>query len=418
MSAQRIKRHRGRRLFFLLVLALVLSPQRTSTRAQSDSQPPEGAVDLGTGLYVREDDDLVVEDTPSIRFTRTYRNADSRSRAFGIGTNHPYNAFLVGDNTAFSWAALITADGGSIHYVRISPGSTLASAVFEHTATPSEFYKSRLTWNGRAWEIILRDGSRYWFSAYTGKESGRCGMIGYRDSQGRALGMRCDGAGNLISISTPNRRGIKLTYDASNRITRARTHFGRVVHVVNYEYDARGRLIKVRRIYVDIVGVLIQLVARLFGLPVPDEIARYDETMEYAYDDLHQMVRIREPGIVITNRYRDDRVVKQMLGNGETFKFDYVLNSQRSIIQTDVTREDGSVRRVTFNADGYAVSDTYALGTSRQRAIIYTRQAGSNRVLMVTLMCSPTRPPMKITAPLTPGERLDEADPQWLQRCE
>ena len=46
--------------------------------------------------------------------------------------------------------------------------------------------------------------------------------------------------------------------------------------------------------------------------------------------------------------------------------------------QTDVTDPRGIVRRVTFNAAGYPLSDTEALGLSEQQAMTYERQANTN----------------------------------------
>lgn len=43
--------------------------------------------------------DLALPDVVPIALTRTYRQADSRSRAFGIGASHPYDMFLGGDTT-------------------------------------------------------------------------------------------------------------------------------------------------------------------------------------------------------------------------------------------------------------------------------------------------------------------------------
>src|SRR6185436_587283 len=47
-------------------------------------------VDLSTGLFVSEFTDLYEPDIIPIEIRRVYRPGDSTSRAFGIGTNHPY----------------------------------------------------------------------------------------------------------------------------------------------------------------------------------------------------------------------------------------------------------------------------------------------------------------------------------------
>jgi hypothetical protein len=236
---------------------LFLPLQGASGTNQATDRDP---VDLNTGLYVLEDDDLVVEDTLPIRFTRVYRNRDTRLRSFGIGTSHSYDLFLAGDSSTFRYVDLIMPDGGRIHYARISPGTGYVDGKFEHTTSPTEFYKSRLEWNGNGWDINLQDGSSYSFSAcHSAKRPGQCGMISYQDPHGRVLKITRDSAGNIIHIVTSSKRGIKFTNDRENRITRARRHFGRVINLVSYQYDDLGRLVKVRTIYLDILQAMFKL---------------------------------------------------------------------------------------------------------------------------------------------------------------
>jgi len=124
----------------------------TATRSRAILQPasPKDAdpVDLETGLYVRNNVDLYLKDSIPIEFNRVYRNADPRSRAFGIGASNSYEMFISGDSAAFTYVELILADGSRLHYNRVSPGQDFASAVFENTNTPTEFYGSRISWNG------------------------------------------------------------------------------------------------------------------------------------------------------------------------------------------------------------------------------------------------------------------------------
>jgi hypothetical protein len=61
-------------------------------------------------------------------------------------------------------ADLILPNGSKIHYVRISPsGLPCYQTVFEHTTTPTAFYKSRIAWNGNGWDLTLVDGTVYVF---------------------------------------------------------------------------------------------------------------------------------------------------------------------------------------------------------------------------------------------------------------
>src|ERR1700746_433821 len=79
--------------------------------------------DVETGIYYRTYLDLSIDDGIPIRFERTQRNQDTRSRSFGIGASTSYDMFIIGDTEKFSWVALVLADGGQIRYARISPGT-------------------------------------------------------------------------------------------------------------------------------------------------------------------------------------------------------------------------------------------------------------------------------------------------------
>ena len=48
----------------------------------------KGYIHLGTGLYIREDEDLIVRGTPTLFLRRTYRSGFHVQREFGIGTTH------------------------------------------------------------------------------------------------------------------------------------------------------------------------------------------------------------------------------------------------------------------------------------------------------------------------------------------
>jgi YD repeat-containing protein len=193
-------------------------------------------VDLGTGLFVQKKTDITVADILPITLRRTYRPGDNASRAFGIGATHPYDMFLWSVNN-YQEADLILPDGERIHYTRISPGTGWTDAVYEHTATPSVFYKSRISWNGSGWDLRLKDGTVYVFPEFASLQS-------IRDRYGNQITITRSGgsSGNITQITSPKGRWMQFTYDSSNRITQAKDNAGRTV---NYTYDAGGRLWKV-----------------------------------------------------------------------------------------------------------------------------------------------------------------------------
>ena len=126
--------------------------------------------------------------------------------------------------------------GGWVDYTRISPGSGFTTAVFEHTATPSKFHRSKIAWNGSGWDLRLKDGTIYVFpDSEVATSPGQAALTGVRDRNGNAITLRRDSTGRLLEIGSPHGRWIRLTYDALNRITRADDHTGRFV---TYTYDA------------------------------------------------------------------------------------------------------------------------------------------------------------------------------------
>jgi RHS repeat-associated protein len=317
-------------------------------------------VDLGTGLFILNKTDLVVSGPSPLEVRRTYRQNDSRSRSFGIGASHLYDLFLVGDISPWTYIEVIVADGARLHFDRISPGTGFADAVYEHTSTPTPFFKSRIAWNGNGWDLTMKDGTRITFrEGFLASRPTESAATRIQDRYGNAIVLTRESDGDLIRISSTLSPGrwIDLTYDASHRVTQARDHIGRTVQ---YTYDASGRLWTVT----DAAG----------GITA------------YTYDAGHRMLTITDPrGIVyLTNAYDTaGRVTTQTQADTSTYQFAYTVNGSGEITQTDVTNPRGYVRRVTFDAAGYAQSDTRAVGQPEQQTTAYERQAGTNLLLAV-----------------------------------
>ena len=198
-------------------------------------------VDLGTGLFVMEKTDLYLPDIIPLALTRTYRQGDSQSRPFGIGSTHPYAIFLWSADE-YDEADLIMPDGARVHYVRTSSGTGFTDAVFEHTATPTAFYKSVISWNGNGWDLRRKDGMVYVFGDEAPLQS-------IRDRYGNTITLTWSntnffgsGTGRYSRWRRQAADSSNSRYDGSNRITQAKDNIGRTV---GYQYDASGRLWKV-----------------------------------------------------------------------------------------------------------------------------------------------------------------------------
>jgi RHS repeat-associated protein len=321
-------------------------------------------VDLSTGLFVLNKTDLAMADVLPVALTRTYRPGDSVSRAFGIGASHNYDWFLYSEN-GFLTISLVLAGGERVRYQRTSGGTGYVGAVLEHTEAPSPFYKSVLQYTGAhpgTWTITLRDGTVYAFT-FNGDLKSITDRFGNAITLSREM-IVVPGHpfpqpwGKIQRITSPGGQWIDVTYDSAGRIVQATDHGGRAV---GYSYDATGRLVRV----VDAAGGVT----------------------EYTYDGSHRLLTIKDArGIVfLTNTYDGNgRVQTQTQADSTTYQFAYTLDGAGKVTQTDMTNPRGYVRRVTFDAAGYPLTDTQAQGQSPAQTVTYTRQSGTNFILTAT----------------------------------
>ena len=309
-------------------------------------------VDISTGLLVDENTDLTLPDVLPLSLTRTYRTGDPVVRPFGLGFNHGYGIFLWSAQQ-YQQVDMILPDGGRVHYVRTSPGTGWADAVFEHTTTPSAFYRSTIRWNGSGWDLNLKDGTVFVFGE-------NAPLQAIRDRYGNTITVtHANGqTGNITRVTSPNGRWMAFSYDTSNRIVQAQDNGGRIV---KYTYDGLGRLANVT----DPNG---------------------DVTV-YTYDSSHRLLTITNPrGIMfVANQYdANGRVAHQRHADGGLFEFNYTLDRDGILTRTDVTDPRGIVDRTSFNTAGYCTVETQAVGLPEAQTTTWTRDPESNLVLTVT----------------------------------
>jgi RHS repeat-associated protein len=341
--------------------------------------PSEGdPVNLSSGLFVLENTDLTLNDVVPVHLTRTYRPNDSRGRAFGVGTTHPYDIFLVGAEGEYQYAELILPDGSRVHFDRISPGTGFSDAVLTHTKEPGRFYGSRIVWDGQGWQLTLRDGTVYSFPVSDQSFVTRpadAGLLEIRDRFGNSIRMTRDTTGssngrggNLLRITSPNGRWIKFTYETvpgssptEYRIEAATDNIGRRV---SYYYDSLNRLVEVEN---PEGGVTTYTYAG-----TSDRL----ETIRDARQNAECPPPCPSPPIV-TNEFRaDGKVSRQTYADGHILEFSYSI-SNGMVTQTTVEKPGGATRTVFYNSDGYCVRDTVATPTGT-RDVIYTRDETSN----------------------------------------
>jgi len=357
-------------------LAACTTAQRgtSSTPAAADARriaPPvsherwrplhKGAADLSTGIYVREDDDLVVNTPLPIVLRRTYNSGDSFARQFGLDATHPGEWWIHGNgDPRVPWGDLILADGGRIHFVRISPGDTQQGAVLRHDSTPTEFNGALLSWNGARWEMRFRNGSMAAFRDCAGREA--CSLLERRDPDGHRIEYVRDVSGTLLRMESEG-QSIAFDYDDHKRIARAYDTLGREV---TYTYDEGGRL------------------ARAAG---SDGIVR-----TYEYDEGGHLIGVRAPHWILRNWFdAAGRWVRQTLKDSDEDPDPYLATARYvveggSIVEADFDEGDG-VEVLRYNAQHYTLSDTLDADGPAPVVFDYNRDPVSNVSTSVRMSC-------------------------------
>ena len=316
-------------------------------------------VDMFTGLFLNESTDLQVNDVIPLSVARSYRQRDTGSRAFGIGTNMSYDIFLVGSISPWTYQDLVLPDGSKLRFTRTSAGTNYSDAVYQHNSSQGPFNGAILSWNGDGWDMKLKDGSVLKFPEAMYATAARKGaMIGIRDRYNNKLTLTRDSNSNLIKITSPSARYIQFTYDGYNRITLATDNLGRSV---KYDYDTTGHLIKV---------------------------TYPDQTFEaFTYDTKHNMLTVqdRRGKLMVTNVYdANNRITKQTYADNSTNLFAYALDGNGKGTQTDHTDGNSVVTRFIFNANGHATSVIKALGQPEQQTTSFERDPATNLLLSST----------------------------------
>jgi YD repeat-containing protein len=367
----------------------LLRPLRATAehREFSDSYQPrhKGYIDLGTGLYIRDDEDLIVRGVPPLVFQRTYRSRDREVREFGVGTTHNGELYLVGDPNTFQWIELILPTAGRIRFERTSPGTSYINAVFMHRSPSAEWDSAQLGWVGSEWVLRRSDGTRMRFLACgAGLPVPACSIVQELDSDGHATHYRRDQTGRLLRIEAEE-RWIALEYDDRGRISRASDNAKRSVR---YEYDGGGRLARVT---------------------TSDGIEH-----RYEYTALDEMALISDPGKIIENVYEDGRVVKQVnrFPNDQpyVFQFTWMMTAGR-VAEVESKRSDGTWTRYSYNTARYSVKESHGMSGMRPLTFEYTRDPVTNVVTSMVVTC-----PGRTGAMLRHSTHVRRGYEEWIKR--
>ena len=339
----------------------------------------KGRIDLGTGLYVRENEDLVVRGVPGLVLRRTYLSNYRVSRHFGVGTTHDGEVYLIGDGARFQSASLILATGTRINFARVSSGASVWNALFEHQESARDWRGTRLGWTGTSWALRRPDGSLSLFKP-CGGGGGSCSILKARDADGHTILFRRDAGGRLVRMET-GPAWIAFEYDLASRVARAHSS---ARQEVRYEYDARGRLSRV--------------------------VGHDGAVRRYTYTDADQMATIVEPGTDIENVYgADGRCIRQINrfpddDDAEPYIFDFSYDVENGeVVRVETKRSDRTWSRYTF-ASRDVTSEAWGRAGTELAAVAYVRDAPTREISSLTLTCPDrTGRPLPHTSIVTDG---------------
>lgn len=308
-------------------------------------------VDLGTGRFTYTQSDLTLGGFIPIEAQRAYSSGDGRQRPYGMGTMGTYDTFLT-SKKQWQEADLNLIDGSQVHFLRTSPGTSFTDAAFEARGTVGQFAGATMAWNGRGWDLRLRDGTVLIY----GDEAP---LQGIRDRFGHTVAIRRiaknvygSQIGAIVSITSSEGFWLTYDYDTAGQVTAIHDNAGRSV---SYTYDTG----------------LLKTVTDVNG-----------GVTTYGWDTAKRLTTITDAKnqLFLTNTYdTNNRVIQQRLADGGLYKFDYVLDGTgKKVVKTTVTDPAGAKRVVEYDASGYLAKDTSASGTTAERGYSVERDPATH----------------------------------------
>ena len=296
-----------------------------------ESAVNELQVDLHSGMFVLRQTDLFVPDVMPLVLTRTYRPWSLYVRAFGVGSNHPYDICPTGTRFPYTYQDLNLEDDRQIHFPRISKGTGYADAVFGHSETSSEFFGAQDAWNGNGWTLDFPDGRKFLFpEAYHAKSYAQGAATDMSDRAGHHIHLNRDPARNLKQLVSPSGHAINFQYDGENRIVEVSDDSG---NKRDYIYDTTGHL-----------DMVTDGTNPLYGF-------RYEPLLRERGYDPYQMTRIVDGKgqVLLRNEFADgSRISAQTLADGQVVRYDYLFDRHHDIVETTITLPDGKQQRFFF----------------------------------------------------------------------
>ncbi len=305
-------------------------------------------VDLSTGYFYVDQTDMVLPGRIPVVITRTYRTNMPNAGLFGYGATASFDVWLQAPSVFNNQTVVLVSPGNKQDIFSRQPDGTYIA-----TSSP-RLRGARLIVTGpadeRDYSLRFKDGMTWSFntSGLLTRQSDRNGntVTYFRDVFNRVVRIREPGGRDLVFDYDPSTPGLINIQSITDLI-------GRQIH---YTYDSAGRLVTVT----DAGGGVTR----------------------YTYDSTGNMLTLTDArGVTfLTNQYDvDGRIIRQTQADGGVWAFAYTSNGSY-ISQASVTNPRGDATTYRFNAAGYQISETNALG----HTTFFERQTGTNLILSVT----------------------------------
>lgn len=330
-------------------------------------------INLNTGNFIYEKEDLSISGVMPITFKRFYNAMDGRTdSSLGEGWNHNYEVRIERKKEK-NQVLILLEDGREIPYIeRIN-----------RSYEPLMGDKEKLVDWGKGYEYQASSDLTYFFD-----ENGQ--MVHQEDNNGNTLSFAYNDKGRLYKVWDAEGSELKYIYNEENHLICVTDHTGRKVEV-NYQY---GKLCVFTNVLGHTTSYTYNEDGKLQGIKTPQGVEglknEYDsvgrivrQTMadggvvELCYDDENNRSYIKEQNGSMTIHENDKkfRNIKTIYEDGEEI-FDYNEKNQR-ILYID---KNGNKTRYAYDDKGNMTQIIDAL--ARKTTMTYD---GNNRLINVKL---------------------------------
>ncbi|KWS06001.1 Rhs-family protein [Lysobacter capsici AZ78] len=330
-------------------------------KSAGDPSSAGDPIDLKTGEFLSAETDVAITDIVPLVIGRNYRPHDLQKREFGIGTSWNWGYTLNRPGSNYDVLELVLPNGTSVRFDRIAGTGNQgewrqvgSDTAFSGAVLKSVFDSDPTQPWGRAFRIVLRDGSRMQFSSWNDIR-----LRWVEDQHGNRTSLVYS-AGLVTKIVSPSGRSVSIDYDTSNRISAIRDHSGRAW---GYAYTGDGLLDQVTfpdnktKRYTYQVSLQSGSVAK--------------HRIESVFDRRGNRVLLNEFEIV--NGVSTGRVIRQTQADNGVIEIDYA-HSDGTTVGTLVTDPEGHKRRIVFDANSaYPKTETFGYGTPSAQTFAYER---------------------------------------------